>query len=310
MKKPILVVMAGGMGSRYGGLKQIDPIGPNNELIIDYSIYDAIKAGFGKVIFIIKEENLAIFKEAITDRLSQYIDIEFAFQSTKDVPDQYKELCQDREKPWGTAHAVMSCRGMIDTNFAVINADDYYGTQSFATICKYLETANDKATYDYCMMGFVLENTLTENGHVARGVCTIDENGNLADVTERTKIQKFDGKAKYTEDEVNWVDLPNDSIVSMNTWGFTPSVIDEIIKGFGEFIENSKDNLMKAEYYLPAVVDKLIKQGKATTKVLSCGEKWYGVTYKEDKPMVQKAIRDMIESGKYPSDLWGSVPKK
>ncbi len=310
MKKPTLVVLAGGMGSRYGGLKQIDPIGPNNELIIDYSIYDAIKAGFGKVVFIIKEENLSIFKEAIADKISQYVDVEFAFQSTKDVPDEYQEICKDREKPWGTSHAVMSCRGMLNSNFAVINADDYYGYDAFEKICRFLENATDEDAYNYCMVGFVLGNTLTENGHVARGVCQADKNGNLAKITERTKIQKFGDKVKYTDDDTNWVEIPGDSLVSMNMWGFTPSVMDEIINGFPEFIENSKDNLMKAEYFLPMTVDNLIKSGKAQVKVLSCNEKWYGVTYKEDKPMVQKAIRDMIESGKYPADLWGSVAKK
>ena len=310
MKKPTLVVLAGGMGSRYGGLKQIDPIGPNNELIIDYSIYDAIKAGFGKVVFIIKEENLSIFKEAIADKISQYVDVEFAFQSTKDVPDEYQELCKDREKPWGTSHAVMSCRGMLNSNFAVINADDYYGYDAFEKICRFLENATDEDAYNYCMVGFVLGNTLTENGHVARGVCQADKNGNLAKITERTKIQKFGDKVKYTDDDINWVEISGDSLVSMNMWGFTPSVMDEIINGFPEFIENSKDNLMKAEYFLPLTVDNLIKSGKAQVKVLSCNEKWYGVTYKEDKPMVQKAIRDMIESGKYPADLWGSVAKK
>ncbi|MBR5496323.1 MAG: nucleotidyltransferase [Oscillospiraceae bacterium] len=311
MKKPTLVVLAGGMGSRYGGLKQIDPIGPNNELIIDYSIYDAIKAGFGKVVFIIKEENLEIFKEAIADKIAQYVDVEFAFQSTKDVPEQYKELCKDREKPWGTSHAVMSCRGMLDdTNFAVINADDYYGYDAFEKMYKFLESATDEDVYNYCMIGFVLGNTLTENGHVARGVCEADGNGNLAKITERTKIQRFGDKVKYTEDGENWVEIPADSLVSMNMWGFTPSVMNEIIEGFPKFIENNKDNLMKGEYFLPLTVDDLIKSGKAKIKVISCDEKWYGVTYKEDKPMVQKALRDMIESGKYPSDLWGAVAKK
>jgi UTP-glucose-1-phosphate uridylyltransferase len=304
MKKPALVVMAAGMGSRYGGLKQIDPIGPNGEIIIDYSIYDAVKAGFGKVVFIIKKEIEEAFREKIGNKLEKLIDIDYVYQKLEDVPAGF-QIPLERKKPWGTGHAVMSCRNMVDTPFAVINADDFYGSTSFKVAHDYLVNAkDDNGIYQYCMVGFILENTLTEHGYVARGVCTADSDGHLSEIHERTKIMKFGNETKYTEDDVNWVVIPEGSIVSMNLWGFTPSIFKELETHFPEFLEKSKDNPLKAEYFLPSVVDRLIVENKAKVKVLISKERWYGVTYQEDKPLVKEAVRNLIKQGLYPERLW------
>jgi len=306
MKTPTLVVMAAGMGSRYGGLKQIDPVGPNGEIIMDYSIYDAIKAGFGKVVFIIKEENEEIFKEAIGSRIEKLIDTAYVFQKIDNLPAGYN-VPEGRVKPWGTGHAVLCCRDVVDTPFAVINADDFYGATSFKVLFDFLKDAEDsEGKYKYSMAGFVLENTLTENGHVARGICTVDSDGYLKEIHERTKIQKFENGAKYTEDGENWVSIPEGSTVSMNTWGFTPSLFKELEVAFPKFLDASKENILKAEYFLPSVIDNLISENKATVKVLPSKERWYGVTYKEDKPVVNQAIRDLIKEGVYPEKLWGN----
>lgn len=304
MGKTTLVVMAAGMGSRYGGLKQIDPIGPNGEIIMDYSIYDALKAGFNKVVFIIKEELYESFREVIGERIEKLVETAYVFQDIKNVPANF-EVPADRTKPWGTGHAVMSCKEAIDSPFAVINADDFYGASSFKVIHDYLDNLEDEANmYKYAMVGFTLENTITEHGHVARGVCKVDENSSLVEIHERTKIMKFGKETKYTEDGENWVVIPEGSIVSMNTWGFTPSILKELEARFPIFLEESKNNILKAEYFLPTVVDNLIREGKASVKVLNSDEKWYGVTYKEDKPVVKEAINKMIEDGKYPANLW------
>lgn len=301
MNKPTLVIMAAGMGSRYGGLKQIDPVGPNGEIIMDYSIYDAINAGFEKVVFIIKKENEQLFKECIGDRISKKIKTEYVFQSIDNVPNGF-EIPKDRIKPWGTGHAVLCCKGIVNEPFAVINADDFYGKASFDLLAGFLKNC-DAVAYDYTMAGFILENTLTENGHVARGVCQMNEDDFLIDVTERVKIQKNGEVTQYTEDDINWVTLPKNSTVSMNCWGFTPTILDELAKRFPLFLEKSKDNILKAEFFLPFVVDELIKEGKAKAKVMKTSDKWYGVTYKEDKEEIVSAIRQMIKDGKYPEKL-------
>lgn len=305
MLKPTLVVMAAGMGSRYGGLKQIDPIGPNNEIIIDYSIYDAIEAGFGKVVFIIKKDLEQNFRDAIGKKVEKIIDTDYAFQSIDDLPAGYKAP-DERVKPWGTAHAVLSARKVVDTPFAVINADDFYGRTSYQKLFQHLSSVSETdEIYNYCMVGFIIENTLTDHGHVARGICTVDNDGYLKEIHERTKIMKFGDLSKYTEDDENWVDIPQRSIVSMNTWGFTPSLFDEIESRFPKFLESNKDNILKAEYFLPSVVDELISENKAKVKVLESNDRWYGVTYREDKPVVKKAISDLIAKGTYPENLWG-----
>ena len=305
MKKPVLVVMAAGMGSRYGGLKQIDPVDAQGHIIMDFSIYDAVKAGFGKVIFIIKKENEADFKAAIGDRLSKVIDVEYVFQDLQNIPEGY-EVPAERVKPWGTGHAILSCLGSIDAPFAVINADDYYGSHVFKMIYDYLTTHEDDDKYRYTMVGYVVENTLTENGHVARGVCVTDENGYLQKINERTHIEKRENGTAYTEDDgQTWTVIPEGSTVSMNMWGFTPSILAELKARFSKFLdENLEKNPLKCEYFLPFVVDELLNEGKATVQVLKSLDKWYGVTYKEDKPVVVAAIQSLKDSGLYPEKLW------
>ena len=306
MKKPVLVIMAAGMGSRYGGLKQIDPVDEQGHIIMDFSIFDAKRAGFEKVVFIIKKENEADFREAIGNRIEKVIEVEYAFQNLQNIPEGF-EVPAERVKPWGTAHAVLSCKDLIDGPFAVINADDYYGRDAFQKIYDYLSTHEDDEKYRYTMVGYQLENTLTENGHVARGVCQMNEAGELVSVTERTRIEKKDGGAAFTEDDgETWTTLPTDAIVSMNMWGFTESFLKEIENGFAAFLEEGlKKNPLKCEYFLPTVVSNLLAAEKATVAVLTSADKWYGVTYKEDKPVVVNAIKNFKENGLYPEHLWG-----
>ena len=305
MKQPVLVVMAAGMGSRYGGLKQIDPVDKEGHIIMDFSVYDAVKAGFKKVIFIIKKENEADFKAAIGDRLNKHLDVTYVFQNLKNLPEGY-EVPEGRVKPWGTGHAVLSCIDEIDGPFAVINADDYYGANAFRMAYDFLTQNQDEdGIYRYMMVGYKLENTLTENGHVARGVCVTDEKGHLQKIHERTHIERHEGSVAYTEDEgKTWTALPQDSTVSMNMWGFSESILKELKARFPKFLEeNLPVNPMKCEYFLPFVVDELLGENKATVKVLKSMDKWYGVTYKEDKPVVVAAIQRMKDEGLYPQDF-------
>lgn len=305
MKKPVLVVMAAGMGSRYGGLKQIDPIDEYGNIIMDFSIYDAIRAGFQKVVFIIKKENEENFRAAIGDRIAKQLEVAYVYQDLHNIPDGY-EVPEGRVKPWGTGHAVLSCIDVIDGPFAVINADDYYGSNAFKMAYDYLSTHEDDGTYRYMMTGYQLENTLTENGHVARGVCVTDENGYLKKINERTHIEKRGDVTAYTEDDgQTWVTIPEGSTVSMNMWGFTESMLVELKQRFGKFLdENLEKNPLKCEYFLPFVVDELLLEGRATVQVLKSMDKWYGVTYKEDKPHVVAALRALKEQGLYPEKLW------
>lgn len=304
MEKPVLVIMAAGMGSRYGGLKQIDPIDDEGNKIIDFSIYDAIRAGFGKVIFIIKKENEEEFRECVGNILEKHIQVEYAFQDLNDVPVGFA-VPEGREKPWGTAHAVLSCRDRITGPFAVINADDYYGKEAFQVIYDYLSTHEDDEKYHYAMVGYELGKTLTENGYVSRGVCEMDENGFLVDITERTHIEKKGNAAAYTEDDINYTVLPMDTTVSMNLWGFTESIMKELQRAFTKFFVNEVSRKpLKAECYLPFVVDSLLQEGKAIVQVLNSKDRWFGVTYKEDKPFVMDAIAKLKEQGVYPKRLW------
>ncbi|MCI7812844.1 MAG: sugar phosphate nucleotidyltransferase [Lachnospiraceae bacterium] len=305
MKKPVLVIMAAGMGSRYGGLKQIDPIDRQGHIIMDFSIYDAIRAGFKKVIFIIKKENEADFKASIGDRMEKQIEVEYVFQDLHNLPQGY-EVPEGRVKPFGTGHAILSCIDCLDGPFAVINADDYYGREAYQMIYDYLSSHEDDDKYRYAMVGYVVENTLTENGHVARGVCVMDENHHLVEIHERTHIAKHEGKTQYTEDEgETWHVIPQGSTVSMNFWGFTESMLGELKERFPKFLEeNLPKNPLKCEYFLPSVVDELISEGKASVEVLKSNDKWYGVTYKEDKPSVVKAIQGLKDQGLYPENLW------
>ena len=305
-KKPVLVVMAAGMGSRYGGLKQIDPVGSCGEAILDYSVYDAHEAGFDTIVIIIKEAIKKDFMETVGARLAQApVEIRYAYQELDKLPAGY--TCPaDRTKPWGTSHAVLCAKEAIDgAPFAVINADDYYGKSAYKVIYDALCKAQDGEKFDYCMVGYEIGKTVTENGSVARGVCYADENGYLTEVIERTRIEKYDGGIHFTEDGENWVDLSEDTIVSMNMWGFTPSFLEEIEKGFAAFLDNAfKVNPLKGEYFLPFVVQNLLTADKATVKVLTSPDKWYGVTYAADKPVIVAALREKTAQGLYPDGLW------
>ena len=305
MKKPVLVIMAAGMGSRYGGLKQIDSIDEYGNIIMDFSIYDAKQAGFEKVVFIIKKENEEVFKEVVGNKVAKHMEVAYCFQDISNVPEGF-QVPEGRVKPWGTAHAVLSAIDEVDGPFAVINADDYYGRNAFKTIYNYLSTHEDDEKYRYVMVAYQLKNTVTENGHVARGVCATNENGELVSITERTRIEKVEGGIAFTEDDGNtWTFLEEDTLVSMNMLGFTRSILEEIKAGFPAFLEKGlQENPMKCEYYLPAVVSSLLENGKATVTVLASTDKWYGVTYKEDKPMVVAAIKQMKKDGLYPEKVW------
>lgn len=307
MKEPALVIMAAGMGSRYGGLKQIDPVDDEGDKILDFSIYDAKRAGFKKAVFIIKKENYELFKECVGDKVSKSIDVEYVFQDIEDVPAGFS-IPEGRVKPWGTAHAIYSCRDVIDCPFAVINADDYYGVEAFKVLYDYLSTHSDDEKYRYCMVGYLLGNTLTENGSVSRGVCEKDENGYLVSINERTNIIKTEEGAAFSEDGGNtYTPIPTTQLVSMNMWGFYPSIIKELGASLDDFFANRvAANPMKAECYLPIEVDGLLKADKATVEVLSSRDKWFGVTYQEDKPFVSASIKALKEAGVYPTNLWES----
>jgi len=304
VNKPVLVIMAAGMGSRYGGLKQLDPVGNHGQLIIDYSIFDARRAGFETVVFVIKPEIEADFKAAIGDRVSKVMDVKYAYQLKEDLPEGYSvPAC--RTKPWGTAHAALAARNIVDGPFAVINADDYYGPEAYQEIYNYLSTHADGDVYEYVMVGYLLKNTVTENGTVARGVCEETADHYLTQVTERTKIEKGE-PPRFTEDNGRtWTDLSADTIVSMNMWGFTRSFLDEALARFPAFLDKTlAENPEKGEYFLPTVVSQLINEGKARVKVLRSEDKWYGVTYREDKPTVVAAIAEKTAAGLYPDRLW------
>ena len=305
MDKPVLVIMAAGMGSRYGGLKQIDPVDEHGNKIIDFSIYDAIRAGFKKVVFVIKRENEHDFRTLIGDIVKDHIDVEYAFQELSDIP-KGKSIPEGRIKPWGTAHAVLSTRNIVKGPFAVINADDFYGREAFRIIYDYLATNKDDDKLRYAMVGYELKNTLTENGYVSRGVCSTDKEGYLTDIVERTHIEKDGDGARFTLDEgLTYEPIDADSMVSMNMWGFSGSFIDEAGKSFERFFDETvPSNPLKAECYLPGVVDELLKAGKATVRVLKSSDRWFGVTYKEDKPFVVESIKALKDKGEYPDKLW------
>lgn len=303
MKKDItLVILAAGMGSRFGGLKQIEPMGPNGEFIIDYSVYDAIKAGFNKIVFLIKRENYDLFKETIGARVEPYIKTEYAFQELNNLHLGYT-LPSDRVKPLGTAHAVLCCKEKVHENFAMINSDDFYGRDAFIKAYEYLSKV-DESSSEYGMIGYKVANTLTENGSVKRGVCNVDNNGYLTNLTE-SKVERvnneiiaspLDGSKAFT--------VKDDDTVSMNFLLFTPSIFNYIEEGFPEFFDNNKDNLLTAEYLIPDVLSNLIKNNKASTKVIPTSANWYGVTYKEDTPGVKRAIQNLVDNHEYNDNLW------
>ena len=302
-KKPVLVVMAAGMGSRYGGLKQIDPVGSQGEAILDYSIYDAHQAGFDTVVIIIKEAIKKDFMETVGKRLEKApVEIRYAYQELDKLPAGIT-IPEGRVKPWGTSHAVLCARDQIDgAPFAVINSDDYYGKAAFKVIYDALASMTDP--YGYCMVGYELGKTVTENGSVARGVCQTDDNGYLTEVIERTSIETYEGGIRYQENGA-YTDLAPDTTVSMNMWGFMPSFLDEIDARFAAFLKDAiPNNPLKCEYFLPLPVSQLIKEGKATVKVLTSPDRWFGVTYAADKPVVVAALKAMTDEGKYPDGLW------
>ena len=304
-KQPVLVVMAAGMGSRYGGLKQIDPVGSCGEAILDYSLFDAYEAGFRTAVIIIKEAIREEFMQTVGARLQNCpMEIRYAYQELDKLPAGYTAP-EGRTKPWGTCHAVLCAKEAIDgAPFAVVNADDYYGKSAFRVIYDYLLQAADGEKYDYCMVGYQLGNTVTDHGSVARGVC-VTENGLLTDIAERTRIEKRENGIAYTEDGENWVTLPPETPVSMNMWGYTPSFLEEIENRMAAFLKKAlAENPNKGEFYLPMLVGELLKENKATVHVLRSADKWYGVTYAADRPMVVAAIAEMTAAGKYPDGLW------
>ena len=300
--KPTLYVLAAGMGSRYGGLKQLDGVGPSGETIMDYSIFDAIRGGFGKVVFVIRKDFEADFREKVLSKYANHIPAEVVFQSLDKLPEGF--TCPaDRVKPWGTNHAVLMAKDVIKEPFAVINADDFYGRHSFEVLGKWLSEMNGKAN-KYCMVGYRVGNTLSESGSVSRGVCAMDNNRMLTDVVERTKIERIDGVVKYKDENDEWVSIEDNTPVSMNMWGFTPDYFAHSEAYFTEFLNENMSNL-KAEFFIPLMVNKLIQEGTSTVEVLDTTSRWFGVTYAEDRPSVVAKIQALVDAGEYPAKLFG-----
>ncbi len=306
MRKPVLIIMAAGMGSRYGGLKQMDPMDSQGHILMDFSIYDAVQAGFEEVLFVIKKENEKIFRECVGERTSKKVKVGYVFQELDCLPAGL-DVPEGRVKPWGTGHAVLCCKEAVRGPFAVINADDYYGPEAFRLIYQYLtEYPGERdGRYQYGMVGYMLGNTLTENGYVSRGVCTVSGDGFLEQIQERTRIEKRDGGAAYSEDEGRtWEAIGMDSVVSMNLWGFHENFLQELERGFAEFLKTeAQSNPLKVEYYLPSAVSALLGAGKADVRVLTTKERWYGVTYKEDKQTVVEAVKEKKKKGLYPEQF-------
>ena len=306
MKDTTLVIMAAGIGSRFGGgIKQLAPVGPNGEIIMDYSIHDALEAGFNKIIFIIRKDLEKDFREIIGNRIEKIAHVEYAFQELEELPAGY-QVPAGRTKPWGTGQAVLAVKGMVHEPFLVINADDYYGKEGFFKIHDYMvhEMDTESDVYDMCMGGFILENTLSDNGTVTRGVCQVNEDGTLRDMTETFDIEWKDGSLKANDEQGNPVSVKPDQHVSMNMWGLPPRFLEELETGFPEFLDQIPEGNLKAEYLLPRIIDKLIKSGKGKVKVLETRDKWFGVTYQEDKAAVVDSIRRLIEEGVYKEKLY------
>jgi len=296
---PTLVIMAAGMGSRYGGLKQIDPVGPSGEIVIDYSVYDAIRAGFGKVVFIIRHDIEAAFRRVVEKNIANHISVDYAFQRLDDIPDGFS-IPEGREKPWGTGHAIYACRTIVNEPFGVINADDFYGPESFKLLARQLQESSPLST-DSCLVAYVLLNTLSDHGSVTRGVCRI-ENEHLLEVVERMDIEPHNGQVRY-KDHGEWRTMSGDEPVSMNMWGFSPTLFDQIGSRFANFLEQTGGHA-NAEFLIPTIVDELIREKKTVVHALHSSEKWLGVTYPEDKPFVARGIRTHVDQGTYPEILW------
>lgn len=298
--KPTLVILSAGMGSRYGGLKQMDAFTSEGDTIMDFSLYDAIQAGFGKVVFIIRKSFEKEFKASVEKKIEGKIEIEYVYQELDNVPEKYRN--PERVKPWGTGHALLMAKDAIKGNFAIINADDFYSRQAFDVIAEQLRNT-DENSYDFSMVAYSLKNTISENGYVSRGECSIDDNGFLTDVTERVRIEKIEGELKTENDKGEMIPIHENTIVSMNFWGFTPKCFDFGDELFLDFLEKNTENL-KAEFYLPSIVNSMLAFKKASVKVLESNSKWFGVTYSEDKEKVQKEINILKDNGVYPSKLW------
>jgi hypothetical protein len=304
MTELTLVVMAAGIGSRYGGLKQVDPIGPNGELLIHYSVYDALRAGFSRVVFVVRRDIEAAFRETIGSQVERRADVAYVYQELTDLPQGFS-LPAGRVKPWGTAHAVLCCKSAVTTPFAAINADDFYGAGAYRALAGYLDSARgEQDACDYCMVGYVLRNTLSEYGHVARGVCTVTPDGYLKSIQERIHIEMLPDGIKYRDEHDRWVPLAAESAVSMNIWGFALSLFDALEERFPSFLAQNMANL-KSEFLLPNFVGDLVRENRARVKVLPTDEQWFGVTYQADRPRVQAAVRDLIARGRFPENLWG-----
>lgn len=299
--KPTLLVLAAGLGSRYGGLKQLDGLGPNSETIMDYSIYDAVKAGFGKVVFVIRETFEEEFREKVAKKYEHLIPIEIVFQELDNLPEGF-ELNPDRVKPWGTNHALMMGKSVINEPFAVINADDFYGRKSYEVMANFL-TQLEGSKNRYCMVGYRVGNTLSESGAVARGVCETDEKNNLTGIVERTQIKRIDGVVKFKDENDEWISIPDNKPVSMNMFGFTPDYFEYSDQFFVDFLKKNEEEL-KAEFFIPTLVNDLIVDGKIEMRVLDTTAQWFGVTYIEDRPVVVSKLKELVDKGEYPSPLF------
>lgn len=304
MSRAALVIMAAGIGSRFGGgIKQLAPVGPNGEIIMDYSIYDAIEAGFDKVVFVIRKDLEKDFKEVIGNRIEKQVEVAYAYQEVSDIPEKYREKFTERSKPWGTGQAILCCKDVVDSPFLVINADDYYGKDAFKEAYSYLTSVEDTGKMQICMVSFVLKNTLSDNGGVTRGICKVDETGMLAGITETHNIEK-DGDRAVVRSDDGIKELDPESPVSMNMWGLTPEFINILDSGFDSFLEETSRDDLKAEYLLPTIIGDLLQEGKLDVRVLKSHDQWFGVTYKEDREAVTDALRKLIADGVYPSVLY------
>jgi hypothetical protein len=307
MSSLTLVVMAAGVGSRYGGLKQVDGFGPSGEVVMEYSVYDALKAGYDRIVFVIRKDFEALFRERLGRNVERVADTVYIFQSLDQVPPGFA-VPADRTKPWGTGQAVLACRDAVRTPFSAINADDFYGRTSFEAMARELRRPKpENGVHHYAMIGYRLDNTLSEHGHVARGICESTPDGYLRNIRELFKIQKFPDGVKHTENGADWISLPGETLVSMNFWGFEPDLFDELETLFREFLRTSAAALAKAEFLVPEVVGDLVRRNKARVKVLPTRERWFGVTYPRDGARVRAAIRERVRQGLYPSDLWSGA---
>ena len=304
MAAPTLVILAAGIGSRYGGLKQMEPVGPGGESIIDYSVYDALRAGFGRVVFVIKDEIREAFRERIGRAVEARCDTAYVMQRIDDLPEG-AAVPPGRVRPWGTAHATLCCRGVVEGPFGVINADDFYGRGALRVLGSYLADESHGPLHDYCVVAYPLVRTLSEHGPVARGICRVTKKGTLAEIWERTRIQRLGDQASYSEDGEHWIGLPPGTQVSMNMWGFAPRIFAQLEDGFRRFLVKNRGNLERSEYFLPIEVGNIVRGRRARVWVLPTDETWFGVTYQQDKPKAKEAILALVRQGLYPERLWG-----